>query len=85
MIANSRHSAAIFSPSNKRATNRTLSSITEHSFQGIASAPRAGTVTYVSGTNCHHLGVGPLTNDLRGGWKFDLADFRFGQTAVSHV
>src|SRR5882762_2787494 len=52
-MANSRHSATIFSPSSKRPTKRTRSSITEHSFQGIASSPRGGSVTYVSGTNCH--------------------------------
>src|SRR5712664_939295 len=52
-MANSRQSATIFSPSSKRPTKRTRSSITEHSFQGIASSPRGGSVTYVSGTNCH--------------------------------
>ena len=38
-MANSRQSAAIFSPSSKRPTKRTRSSITEHSFQGIHSLP----------------------------------------------
>src|SRR5258708_7392053 len=52
-MANSRQSATIFSPSSKRPTKRTRSSITEHSFEGIASSPRGGSVTYVSGTNCH--------------------------------
>src|SRR4029077_3434257 len=52
-MANSRQSETIFSPSSKRPTKRTRSSITEHSFQGIASSPREGSVTYVSGTNCH--------------------------------
>src|ERR1700688_3944391 len=52
-MANSRQSVTIFSPSSKRPTNRTRSSITEHSFQGIVSSPRGGSVTYVSGTNCH--------------------------------
>src|SRR5260370_35264151 len=52
-MANSRQSATIFSPSSKRPTKRTRSSITEHSFQSIASSPRGGSVTYVSGTNCH--------------------------------
>src|SRR5712664_520242 len=46
-MANSRQSATIFSPSSKRPTKRTRSSITEHSFQGIASSPRGGSVTYV--------------------------------------
>src|ERR1700674_4077904 len=59
-MANSRQSATIFSPSSKRPTKRTRSSITEHSFQGIASSPRGGSVTYVSGTNCHPC-VGSLT------------------------
>src|SRR5690242_5870999 len=44
-MANSRHSAAIFSPSSKRATKRTFSSITEHSFQGITPSPQ--------GKKCH--------------------------------
>src|SRR5260370_36538396 len=59
-MANSRQSATIFSPSSKRPTKRTRSSITEHSFQGIASSPRGGSVTYVSGTNCH-----PCAGSLR--------------------
>ena len=50
----------IFSPSSKRPTKRTRSSITEHSFEGIASSPRGGGVTYVFGTNCHPC-VGSLT------------------------
>jgi hypothetical protein len=41
------------------ASKRTRSSITEHSFQGITPSPRGGSVTYVSGTNCHPC-VGPL-------------------------
>src|SRR5690242_613765 len=57
-MANSRHSAAIFSPSSKRPTKRTRSSITEHSFQGITPSlyrekvsPMCPvqSVTYVSG------------------------------------
>src|SRR5580704_394645 len=35
------------------ATNCILSSITEHSFQGIVSSPRGGSVTHVSGTMCY--------------------------------
>jgi hypothetical protein len=30
-----------------------VSSITEHSFQGIASSPKVGSVTHVSGTMCY--------------------------------
>src|SRR5262249_33857432 len=38
----------------RRATNCSLSSITEHSFQGIAPSPLQGeSVTYVSGTMCY--------------------------------
>src|ERR1700676_4077891 len=44
-MANSRQSATIFSPSSKRPTKRTRSSITEHSFQGITSSPK--------GKKCH--------------------------------
>src|SRR5580704_13404558 len=61
-MENSRQSATIFSPSSKRPTKRTRLSITEHSFQGIASSPRGGSVTYVSGTNCHPC-VGSLRTD----------------------
>src|ERR1700674_489115 len=66
-MANSRQSATIFSPSSKRPTKRTRSSITEHSFQGIASSLRGGSVTYVSGTNCH-----PCVGSLRA--KLQLLD-----------
>src|ERR1700730_4105656 len=44
-MANSRQSATIFSPSSKRPTKRTRSSITEHSFQGITPSPK--------GKKCH--------------------------------
>src|SRR5580700_3961290 len=67
-MANSRQSATIFSPSSKPPTKRTRSSITEHSFQGIASSPRGGSVTYVSGTNCHPcVGslIGPAISSTR--------------------
>src|SRR5467141_2492161 len=63
-MANSRQSVTIFSPSSKRPTKRTRSSITEHSFQGITPSPRGGSVTHVSGTNCH-LCVRPLTGSSR--------------------
>src|SRR6476659_3292937 len=62
-MANSRQSETIFSPSSKRPTKRTRSSITEHSFQDIASSPRGGSVTYVSGTNCHPC-VGSLIKSM---------------------
>jgi len=53
-MPNSLQSSAIASPASRRATNCTLSSVTEHSFQGITpSLKRGGSVTYVSGTNCH--------------------------------
>src|SRR5260370_40739065 len=61
-MANSRQSVTIFSPSSKRPTKRTRSSITEHSFQGITPSPRGGSVTHVSGTNCHPC-VRPLTDE----------------------
>src|ERR1700741_809718 len=59
-MPNSLHSSAIGSPASRRATNCILSSITEHSFQGIASSPRGGSVTHVSGTMCY-LCLRPLT------------------------
>jgi hypothetical protein len=47
-------SSAIGSPASRRATNCSLSSITEHSFQGIHSLPKRGkSVTHVSGTICY--------------------------------
>src|ERR1700675_3034647 len=52
-MANSRQSATIFSPSSKRPTKRTRSSITEHSFQGITPSLKGKSVTHVSGTKCH--------------------------------
>src|ERR1700747_1717934 len=67
-MANSRQSATIFSPSSKRPTKRTRSSITEHSFQGIASSPRGGSVTYVSGTNCHPCVGSLIRNRICGGF-----------------
>src|SRR5712675_2468969 len=50
------------SPSNRRATKRRRSSITELAFHGIhTSRPqKAKSVTHVSGTECH-LCLGPLT------------------------
>src|SRR6266403_24546 len=62
-MANSRQSVTIFSPSSKRPTKRTRSSITEHSFQGITPSPRGGSFTHVSGTNCHPC-VRPLRSSM---------------------
>ena len=54
-------SSVIASPSSSRATKRSRSSITEHSFHGInTSRQKAESVTHVSGTGCH-LCLGPLT------------------------
>src|ERR1700676_1088603 len=67
-MPNSLQSSAIASPASRRATNCSLSSITEHSFQGITPSPLRGeSVTYVSGTMCY-LCLRSLTlslNDLR--------------------
>src|SRR5690349_1564489 len=55
-MPNSRQTWLIGSPSNRRATNRRRSSITELSFHGIDTFPpqlRGESVTHVSGTNCH--------------------------------
>src|SRR6266705_2763262 len=53
-IPNSLQSSDIGSPASRRATNCSLSSMTEHSFQGIASSPkRRKSVTYVFGTICY--------------------------------
>src|SRR5690242_20953998 len=68
-MPNSLQSSAIASPASRRATNRSLSSITEHSFQGITPSPLRGeSVTYVSGTMCY-LCLRPLIN------KFEHAFF----------
>src|SRR5215472_6895093 len=53
-MPNSLQSSAIGSPASRRATNCSLSSITEHSFQGIHFLLKKGeSVTYVSGTMCY--------------------------------
>src|ERR1700729_3599189 len=63
-MPNSRQSSDSGSPASRRATNFILSSITEHSFQGIAPSPLRGeSVTYVSGTMCY-LCLRPLIPDL---------------------
>src|ERR1700693_4080112 len=63
-MPNSLQSSAIASPASRRATNCSLSSITEHSFQGIIPSPLRGeSVTYVSGTMCY-LCLRPLTKEL---------------------
>src|SRR5580693_806844 len=56
------HSSAIGSPASRRATNCNLSSITEHSFQGITpSSLEEESVTHVSGTK-RYLCLEPLTS-----------------------
>src|ERR1700676_1012844 len=63
-MPNSLQSSAIASPASRRATNCSLSSITEHSFQGIIPSPLRGeSVTYVSGTMCY-LCLRPLKPQL---------------------
>src|ERR1700693_1871814 len=53
-MPNSLQSSAIASPASRRATNCSLSSITEHSFQGITPSPLRGeSVPYVSGSMCY--------------------------------
>src|SRR3984893_6270216 len=61
-MPNSRHTSVMASPSNRRATKRRRSSITELAFHGIYTSRRtkAESVTHVSGTFCH-LCLGPLT------------------------
>src|SRR6266850_8181074 len=60
-MPNSLQRSAIGSPASRRATNCSLSSMTEHSFQGIHFLlKKEGSVTHVSGTFCH-LCVGSLT------------------------
>src|ERR1700676_5525158 len=65
-MPNSLQSSAIASPASRRATNCSLSSITEHSFQGIIPSPLRGeSVTYVSGTMCY-LCLRPLIQGVTG-------------------
>jgi len=49
------------SPSSKRPHKTNTFIHNRHSFQGIASSPRGGSVTYVSATNCHPC-VGSLNS-----------------------
>src|SRR5712664_4812576 len=46
-MPNSLQSSAIASPASRRATNCSLSSITEHSFQGIIPSPSTGRKCYL--------------------------------------
>src|SRR5213593_3342069 len=63
-MPNSLQSSAIASPASRRATNCSLSSMTEHSFQGITpSSLEEESVTHVSGTKCH-LCLRPLRTYL---------------------
>src|SRR5579859_5548130 len=85
-MPNSLQSSAIASPASRRATNCSLSSITERSFQGIIpSSLEEESVTHVSGTKCY-LCLRPLT------YRFDLstpvwvdADDRVQQDWMSRV
>src|SRR5215467_9792455 len=53
-MPNSLQRSAISSPASRRATNCSLSSITEHSFHGITPSQKTGgSVTHVSGTMCY--------------------------------
>src|SRR5947207_14545132 len=45
-MPNSRHSAAIFSPSSSRATNFSRSSMGSHTFQGILRPPQKAPLCY---------------------------------------
>src|ERR1700719_4201047 len=70
------------SPPSRRATNLTLSSMTEHSFHGIHFLPKKrGSVTYVSGTICC-LCLGSLTSQFKGERNCDEGQFE-GET-LSH-
>src|SRR5579859_490298 len=63
-MPNSLQSSAIASPASRRATNCSLSSITERSFQGIIpSSLEEESVTHVSGTKCY-LCLRPLIQRL---------------------
>src|SRR5262245_38528457 len=52
-MPNARHTSLMLSPSRRRPTKRTRSSITEHSFHGINTSRKAKSVTHVSGTFPH--------------------------------
>src|SRR5882724_8538657 len=72
-MPNSLQSSVIASPASRRATNCSLSSITEHSVQAITSSlPEGGSVTHVFGTKCH-LCLRSLTSlSVTYGWLFLL-------------
>ena len=55
-----RHTSPMPSPSRRRPTKRTRSSITEHSFHGINTSRKAKSATHVSGTK-RHLCLGSLS------------------------
>src|ERR1700688_881253 len=75
-MPNSLQSSAIASRAGGGATNCSLSSITEHSFQGIIPSPLRGeSVTYVSGTMCY-LCLRPL--------NLSLTDLRICRASVLH-
>src|SRR6516162_4747739 len=71
-MPNSLQSSDIASPASRRATNCSLSSITEHSFQGIITpSPEGESVTYVSGTMCY-----PCLRPLISLCEFDLRNIK---------
>src|SRR5262245_39135859 len=78
-MPNSLQSSAIGSPASRRATNCSLSSITEHSFQGIITpSPEGESVTYVSGTMCY-LCLRPLIGPTSGNTQTRLSS-KFSST-----
>src|ERR1700730_1451783 len=84
-MPNSLQSSAIASPASRRATNCSLSSITEHSFQGITPSPLRGeSVTYVSGTMCY-LCLRPFTSKYAAILTFPLFGDLPQKTVLSTV
>src|ERR1700730_894680 len=84
-MPNSLQSSAIASPASRRATNCSLSSITEHSFQGITPSPLRGeSVTYVSGTMCY-LCLRPFTSKYASILSFPLLGYLPQHTGLSTV
>ncbi len=67
-IPNSRHTSLMLSPSSRRATKRSRSSITEHSLHGINTSPlQGGGVTHVSGTKRHLISRASVTGRASAG------------------
>src|ERR1700730_15575119 len=61
-MPNSLQSSAIASPASRRATNCSLSSITEHSFQGITPSPSTGRKCHL----CVRYNVLPMSQVAHG-------------------